>query len=77
MGTPAAFCALLARQSRLQLPLTKYNITVSILDSLDFSNTLVGSQIADIMAYDSNSNTNWIVGGIVSGIVSGIEGKLS
>ena len=37
----------------------EYNITVSILDgSFDFSNTLAGSRIADIVACDSNTNTD-------------------
>jgi hypothetical protein len=49
----------IGKTAKVAVVFYEYNITVSIRDdSFDFSNTLAGSQIADIVAYDPNSNTD-------------------
>ena len=49
----------IGKTAKVAVVFYEYNITVSVRDdSFDFSNTLAGNQIADIVAYDSNSNTD-------------------
>ncbi|OCL06533.1 hypothetical protein AOQ84DRAFT_296834 [Glonium stellatum] len=58
-GDSNYFLRPVGKTAKVAVVFYEYNITVSILDdSFDFSDTLTASQIADIVTYDPNSNTD-------------------